>query len=82
MDLEFRNKPELSQYLIDKYLEYSKDSKLKKLLPFYKCYRAYVRGKVVSFKLNDKNISEKEKMKAKKEAQSYFDLAAKYALDL
>jgi aminoglycoside phosphotransferase family enzyme len=82
MDLDFRNKPKLAQYLIDKYIEYSKDTKLKKLLPFYKCYRAYVRGKVVSFKLNDKNINEREKIQSKKEAQNYFELAAKYTLDL
>ncbi|TRO49940.1 hypothetical protein E2P47_00725 [Candidatus Bathyarchaeota archaeon] len=81
MDLEFRNKPKLAQYLIEKYIEYSKDVKLKKLLPFYKCYRAYVRGKVASLKLNDKNIDKKEIIKARKEAQSYFDLAVKYTLD-
>ena len=53
MDLEFKNKPELAKLLVDKYIEYSKDLKIGEVLAFYKCYRAYVRGKVISFKLND-----------------------------
>ena len=32
-----------------------------KVLDFYKCYRAYVRGKVESFRLDDPNIPEGEK---------------------
>jgi hypothetical protein len=49
------------------------------VLPFYKCYRAYVRGKVTSFKLDDPNVSKKEKTDAAKEAQAYFKLAVEYA---
>jgi hypothetical protein len=82
MDLEFKNKPILASFLIEKYLEYSKDKELKKLLSFYKCYRAYVRGKVVSFKLNDTNIDGQEKEKAKEEAQAYFKLSCKYVKSL
>jgi aminoglycoside phosphotransferase family enzyme len=82
MDLEFKNKPILASFLIEKYLDYSKDKELKKLLSFYKCYRAYVRGKVVSFRLNDTNIDYQEKEKAKKEAQEYFMLACKYVKSL
>jgi len=51
---------------------------LTKLLPFYKCYRAYVRGKVTSFKLKDPSISSEEKKAAKKEAKAYFKLALSY----
>jgi aminoglycoside phosphotransferase family enzyme len=72
----------LAQRFVDKYIEVSKDSQLTKLLQFYKCYRAYVRGKVVSFRLDDKNIPNKEKENATKEAQSYFKLASKYAENL
>jgi aminoglycoside phosphotransferase family enzyme len=78
MDLEFRKKQTLASFFVNRYCKYSKDKELKKLLSFYKCYRAYVRGKVVSFRLNDINIEEKEKEKAKKEAQAYFKLAFKY----
>ena len=78
MDLEYKKRPELASFLIERYIEYSKDIELKELLSFYKCYRAYVRGKVVSFKLNDSNISNQEKREIKKEAKAYFNLAATY----
>ena len=58
------------------------DNELEKVLAFYKCYRAYVRGKVISFKLNDPNMDEKGKSEAKKEAKAYFNLAAQYARQL
>ena len=63
-------------------MAYSKDQQLTKVLPFYKCYRAYVRGKVISFKLDDPNVSREEKTEATKEAQAYFKLAADYAKKL
>jgi aminoglycoside phosphotransferase family enzyme len=79
MDLDFQQKSYLAEHFISKYIEYSKDSQLVALLPFYKCYRAYVRGKVMSFRLDDKNISAQEKQLATAEAQAYFKLAAEYA---
>ena len=82
MDLEFQNKPRLSDYLIKHYIAFSKDKSLSSVLPFYKCYRAYVRGKVISFKLDDSNISLHEKDVSIKEAQAYFKLAAEYAKEL
>ncbi len=82
MDLDFKQKPNLSNLLIKKYIEYSKDTELTKLLSFYKCYRAYVRGKVIGFKLNDPNIVEKEKNAAINEAKAYFKLATTYAKNL
>jgi aminoglycoside phosphotransferase family enzyme len=82
MDLDFRERHDLSVYLIDKYVGYSKDQELAKVLSFYKCYRAYVRGKVISFKLDDLNIDDTEKKSATKEATAYFKLAAAYAREL
>ena len=79
MDLDFRKRPDLSTLFVKKYTEYSGDREVIRLVPFYKCYRAYVRGKVVSFKLNDPNIGAKEKAEAKKEAEAFFKLAALYA---
>src|SRR3989304_3779830 len=67
MDLDFRERPELSDIFMEKYIKYSGDEELMRLLPFYKCYRAYVRGKVVSFKLQDPNVRSKEKNTALKE---------------
>ena len=82
MDLDFQLRPDLANHFIEKYIEYSKDQNLTKLLPFYKCYRAYVRGKVISFRLDDLNINQKEKVSATEEAQAYFKLAFEYAKNL
>jgi aminoglycoside phosphotransferase family enzyme len=79
MDLDFRERPDLSDFFVEKYIVYSGDQELMKLLPFYKCYRAYVRGKVASFKLKDPNVSSKDKSTATEEAKAYFKLAATYA---
>jgi len=82
MDLDFRERVDLSEFLTDKYIEYSGDQGVRGLLAFYKCYRAYVRGKVISFKLNDPSISKEEKNAATKEAAAYFELASCYAKNL
>jgi uncharacterized protein len=78
MDLDFQLRSDLADCLVERYIAYSKDQELTKVLPFYKCYRAYVRGKVISFKLDDPSVSNKEKADAAKEAQAYFKLAAEY----
>ncbi len=79
MDLDFKGRRDLSDLLVERYVAYSGDQELKMLLPFYKCYRAYVRGKVVSFKLEDPNVCDREKNAAAKEAKAYFQLSATYA---
>ena len=79
MDLDFKERTDLSNFFVAKYVAYSGDHELTRLLPFYKCYRAYVRGKVVSFKLKDPNVRSEEQNTAKKEARAYFKLAATYA---
>jgi uncharacterized protein len=82
MDLDYQNRSDLAQYFIERYLVYSKDLQLIRMLEFYKCYRAYVRGKVVSFRLDDPHIKDEEKHAATTEAQAYFKIAAKYAQKL
>jgi len=82
MDLDFRGRTGLSDSFVERYVEYSGDEELPKLLPFYKCYRAYVRGKVISFKLNDPSIGDEEKKAATKEAETYFKLAHAYVRNL
>ena len=82
MDLDFKERSDLSSFLVDRYVKYSGDKELELLLPFYKCYRAYVRGKVTSFKLNDPSIGSEEKSSATEDARAYFDLAANYAKNL
>jgi aminoglycoside phosphotransferase family enzyme/predicted kinase len=67
MDLDFLGRKDLSEYLIKRYVELSKDKDGLMLLDFYKCYRAYVRGKVNCFQ-NKPELAKK-----------YFGLAERYA---
>jgi len=78
MDLDFRERSDLSALFVEMYIKYSGDQELVRLLPFYECYRAYVRGKVTSFKLKDPNVGRDEKNAATKEAKAYFKLASTY----
>jgi uncharacterized protein len=80
MDLDFLGQAYLSSYLIERYIKKSKDEGIFNVLNFYKCYRAYVRGKVTGFRLNDPNIDKLEKEKIINLAKKYFDLAYYYAL--
>jgi len=78
MDLDRYKQSGLSQNFVNTYVKLGHDEELLKLLNFYKCYRAYVRGKVESFKLDDLYIHEEEKTKVLAAARSYFQLAESY----
>jgi aminoglycoside phosphotransferase family enzyme len=78
MDLDRYQQVGLSRHLVNAYVELSRDEELRKLLNFYKCYRAYVRGKVESFKLDDPLILQTEKVRALDSARGYFQLAESY----
>jgi aminoglycoside phosphotransferase family enzyme len=79
MDLDYHGREDLSEHLIGAYIGESGDHELMEVLDFYKCYRAYVRGKVESFRLDDPYIPEGEKKEALKRAEKYFGLAHRYA---
>jgi aminoglycoside phosphotransferase family enzyme len=79
MDLDYHGREDLSGHLIRAFIGESGDHELVEVLDFYKCYRAYVRGKVESFRLDDPNMPEREKTQALKRAQRYFGLAHRYA---
>jgi len=82
MDLDRYHHADLSQHLVNAYVELSHDRELLDLLNFYKCYRAYVRGKVESFKFDDPYISEEEKAGALAAARSYFQLGEMYIIQI
>ena len=79
MDLDYHGREDLSEHLIRAYVGESGDHELTGVLDFYKCYRAFVRGKVESFQLDDPNISDEKKEEARNRAQKYFALSHKYA---
>jgi aminoglycoside phosphotransferase family enzyme/adenylate kinase family enzyme len=78
MDLDHYGRADLARLFTAAYIKYSRDEELAGLLRFYKSYRAYVRGKVNSFRLDDAYINEREREEARETAASYFDLADYY----
>lgn len=82
MDLDARGRPDLGYFFTECYERHSGDKDFFTLLPFYRCYRAYVRGKVLSFQLNEAEFSAAEKEIATQQAKHYFDLARRYATSL
>ena len=75
MDLDARGRPDLGYFFTEAYQRRTGDEDFFTLLPFYRCYRAYVRGKVLSFRLNEAEFSEEERREAAARAGNFFDLA-------
>ncbi len=79
MDLDFHGFEHWSRYFIERYMDLSGDQGLYALLDFYKCYRAYVRGKIGCFTWASAEVPEEVRKENLKQAQRYFDLAFRYA---
>ena len=79
MDLDHLGRADLGQAFADAYARRSADRELGSLLDFYKCYRAFVRGKVIGFQLNESGRDPGELERIAAEARAYFDLAYTYA---
>jgi hypothetical protein len=79
MDLEFHGRRDFADLVTKRYIEHSGDEGLMKLLPFYKCYRAYVRAKVAGFKILDTGITKKEKEVSEDLIKRYFKLSLDHA---
>ncbi len=82
MDLDSLGRPDLGYYFAERYQAHASDAHLFRLLPFYRCYRAYVRGKVLSFRLGEPEFSAADKSRAAERAARYFELARRYATPL
>ncbi len=82
MDLDAHGRPDLGYYFCERYETFSGDHQLFQTLPFYRCYRAFVRGKVLSFRLEESGFSEAELGTARTQAENYFALAGRYAVRL
>ena len=78
MDIDFHSHCDLSRHFVNAYADLSDDYNLIRLMDFYKCYFAYVRGKTESFELDDPHISEDEKADVLEIAKKYFKLAHSY----
>ena len=79
MDLDYNGYSEHAETFVEAYMKHSGDREIGTLLNFYKCYYAYVRGKVIGFRMHDSSIRHEEREDAVKTAARYFDLACSYA---
>ncbi len=80
MDFDYHNKRSFSDIFIAEYRTLSGDTGMLQILEFYKLYRAFVRGKVESFKLHDRDMTSDEKTSAREKAIRHFRLARGYIL--
>lgn len=79
MDLDFLGRHDLGAIFDAAYLDASGDVEGRRLLGFYKCYRAYVRGKVAGLKTLEPEVGTEEAGAAYVEAIRHFHLASLYA---
>lgn len=78
MDLDFHDCHELAERLIDRYAEVGRDRELPRLIPFYACYRAYVRGLVDSLTAAEGEVAPADRAAASRSAERHFALAYRY----
>lgn len=78
MDLEYHGGQSPSKILWDEYKTLTGEGNVEDLLTFYKVYRAFVRGKVNGFQVDDKAIGPEKKKEALQRAKAYFRLATSY----
>ncbi|MDO8751910.1 MAG: AAA family ATPase, partial [Dehalococcoidia bacterium] len=78
MDLDFHGRRDLSTAFVQAYIQASCDTGVEELLDFFKSYRAYVRAKVTSFRLDDPLLSPTDRKEALATAQAYYRLAHSY----
>jgi len=80
MELDLNDCEKQGEYFIDRMAEKMNDHGLLELINFYKCYRAYVKGKVKSLQSREKEVEKKDRELAQHMAQQYFRLSLRYAL--
>lgn len=76
MDLDMNQRPDLATVYLNQYLEETGDWEGALILPIYLSRQAYVRAKVISFLLDDLDISATSKII--KKAAAYYQLACNY----
>ncbi len=80
MDLERHGRHDLAGYLVHRMAEALDDPELLQLIDFYKCYRAFVRGKVECIRAAEPEVPVAQQAASREQAQRYFQLALQYAL--
>jgi aminoglycoside phosphotransferase family enzyme/predicted kinase len=80
MDFDYHGRSDLSRYFIARLADALGDSGMLGLMDVYKCYRAYVRGKVESLRQDEVDVSDSERRESRARAARYFRLALQYAV--
>ena len=79
MDLERLGHPQLAERFAAAYAAKADDDDVLRLLPFYVCARACVRGKVEGLKAGENEVEPPEREAARERARSFFALALRHA---
>lgn len=79
MDLDYHGLDDLAAYFVAQYVKKSHDDTIMDLIAFYKCYRAYVRGKISLFTAADPAVDARTVADCTEQARRYFTLATRYA---
>lgn len=80
MDLDYHDRADLGRFLVERVAGLLGDEGMAGLMDFYKCYRAYVRGKVEGLHSMVEIAGEEERDAALNKARRYFQLAVQYAV--
>ena len=80
MDLDYEGRPDLARHFTRKMASALGDDGMPRLMDFYKCYRAYVRGKVESLHSTAHAASDEERQTSAERARRYFRLALNYSV--
>jgi len=78
MDFDSNGRGDLGDAFVGAYVDESGDTSLRRVLKFYKVYRAMVRAKVTSFMLDDEGLDAAARDGAFRKAKQYYDLACRY----
>src|SRR5438132_2490565 len=78
MDFDFERRSDLGNLLLGNAAREFRDLGMLKVVNFYKCYRAFVRGKVESIQATEKETTNPQEHE--KQAARYFRLALQYAV--
>ncbi|WP_340103938.1 bifunctional aminoglycoside phosphotransferase/ATP-binding protein [Rhodohalobacter sp. 8-1] len=80
MDLDYNDLWGFGRYFVDTMSRKLNDPELTTIIDFYKCYRAYVKGKVKSIKSAEEDVEKEDRIEAAKIASVYFKLSLRYSL--
>ena len=73
MDLDYHGLSGLSERFVEQFIKLSGDTGLHTMLDFYKCYRAYVRGKINLFTVHAEEVDPQALGKRRKPARTIHD---------